>query len=236
MFFGQKIQILSIICFLFSISTAFSQSDAVIENLPSVDSLVQMALKNSEKLKTHVVSIAILEQEAKIKKLDWTERISAYTNAAYGNSTTASLNSTVDDQNQINTLRTDLFANVGVTARFSLGDLVKRPHQRQLEKLRTEQAQAQQEMFRAEIRLKVTHLYDDLNMTIRSIETKADNVEAFRLSVEIAERYFKEGTMEVSSYTMILAQKIKAEEELEKTKALVRMQLHELQLVTGWER
>ena len=208
---------------------------AQIDELPPVDTLIQMAIEQSQRLQMQEVNIAIIEQEGKIKRMDWMERVSVFGNAAYGNSTTASLNSTVNDEIQINTLRTDLFTNAGVAVRFTLGDLMKRSDQKQLNRLRVEKAKSEREMLEDELSLQVRHLYDDLTLTLSGIGSKADNLEAFRLSVEIAERYFKDGTMDVGSYTMILAQKIKAEEELEKTKALAQMQLHELEMLTGWE-
>lgn len=227
---NMSIQSTTILGLLFCTQLLFAQ----IEELPPVDTLIQLAITKSQRLKTQEVNIAVIEQEGKIKRMDWMERISVFGNAAYGNSTTASLNATSTDQTQINTLRTDLFTNAGIALRFTLGDLMKRPQQKQLHRLRVEKAKTERAMLEDELALQVRHLYDDLNMTVNSLQAKADNLEAFHLSVEIAERYFKEGSMEVGSYTMILAQKIKAQEELEKSKSLAQMQLHELRLLTGW--
>jgi len=74
-----------------------------------------------------------------------------------------------------------------------------------------------------EIREMVINQYQGLQLSIKEMEIKTRNLEFHRASAQLAEKYFREGNLDLDKYTQTVGQRNQAELELEEAKAQAQL-------------
>jgi len=193
--------------------------DVTVPFIPNLDTLVEKALRHSQALKVQNKRIEIRAKQKQIMKKDLLDKVSVGGTLLYGTGTIYDAWSDGENPQDFTSFRRNLAANTGIQVRVSIGDVVKGKQKQQLAQLQLEQTILERSTVEEQIKEEVYRRYDDYVYFQELLSIKAANLEAMRLSLEIAEQYFKKGNLPTTEYTTILSKKIKAEEELTTTKA-----------------
>ena len=227
-----KIILLVVVIVIASIKGLFGQmsmdiiqdplKEDLLPEIEPLDTLIKSALLNAPTLKVHDKIIEIKATERQLKKKQFLDRISVGGAALFGTGTIYDAWTDGQNPSDFTTFRRNLAYNAGLNIRFTAGDIVNGKERRQLAKLELERSILERKTTEQVIREEVIRRYEDLLFCVEMIDIKASNLEAMRLSLEVAEEYFKAGNLQVDVYSTALAKKIKAEEEFEAAKAKAR--------------
>lgn len=186
--------------------------------LPPLDTLIAWALAKNSSLKLQDAQIAVRQQEYLIKKKEWRDLLSINGTTAYGNNQLYDVQQSQQGITPIVTTRQSLIYNIGVTARVSLGDALNRNHKINLKRLEVEKTAAEREVIKDQIREEVIMRYHRLLVALKMLKLEADNLEAKKMGLEVAEKYFKEGNLAAMEYSTMLNTKITIEKQYEQAK------------------
>jgi hypothetical protein len=200
-------------------ASAQSRSDYL---LPPVDTIIKLALKKSPKLKSQDVWMESRRKEMDLEQKSWADRIAVGGTALFGTNTVLDYQQTTVSSEQISVDRRSAVYNGGVTVRFTLGDALNRGEKVHLKRLEYERAAIDRRVLEAEIREEVLIRYDRFQASMAMLELETENVEAMRLALEVAKKYFEAGNLPASEYTTILSKYIAAQKMLEKTKMEIK--------------
>lgn len=187
-------------------------------SLPPLDTLIAWALVKNASLKVQDAYIAVKEQERELKSREWYEAFYLNGTGAYGNNQLYDVQQSQQTITPIVTTRQSLVYNAGVTVRLSMGEFVNRSRKINLKRLEVERAKTEKLVIIDQIREEVIIRYYKLLLALRMIKLETENLEAKKMGVEIAEKYFKEGNMPAMEYSTILNTKITIEKQLEQAR------------------
>jgi outer membrane protein TolC len=210
---GKKL--LTVALLLLSV-TAFSQNpltDAY--KLPPLDTLIKIAKEKSPVLRSQDVWIEIQKQEWKLQKKAWTNLLLVGASTNVGTNNVLDFQQTTSSAEYISVNRQSAVYNVGLTLRVSLGDVVTRGDKNNIARLEWERAQTDRLILEDKIREEVIAQYDHLQAALRLLVLEAQSLETQRLAFEVADKYFKAGTLEAEQYSTVVAKMNSAQKELE---------------------
>lgn len=202
--------------------------------LPPLDTLIAWALIKNASLKMQDAQIAVKQQEYEVKKREWLDLLSLNGTTAYGNNQLYDVQQSQQGTTPILTTRQSIIYNVGVTTRISIGDILNRNKKIALKRLEVARTQAEKEVVKDQIREEVIIRYYKLLIALRMVKLEADNLEAKKLGMEVAEKYFKEGNMPVTEYSVMLNTKIAIEKQYEQAKFDAQFALKMLREFVGF--
>jgi outer membrane protein TolC len=181
--------------------------------------LLELAVQNSPSIKANVIEISKYKTAAKIQKLSWTDALQFNTGVVYGNGALLDETNNGSSVSYLLSDRRNLSQTIGLSLRLSSGMFLLNKHRNQLADLQVERFHVEREIKAQGIREDVISLYVQLESALRMLTLKAQTLESQRLSMNIADKYFREGTMSVTDYNTFIGQFSTAEENIEKVRA-----------------
>ncbi len=182
--------------------------------LPPLDTLVKIALEKSPELRSQDVWIEIQSQEWKLQKKTWMNLVSVGAATNIGTNNVLDYQQTTSSAEYIAVNRQSAVYNAGIAVRISLGDVLTRSDKNNIARLEWERAQTDRLILEDKIREGVIAYYDNLQAALRLLVLEAQSVETQRLAFEVADKYFREGTMKVEDYSSMLSKLHSAEKLL----------------------
>jgi outer membrane protein TolC len=202
--------------------------------LPPLDTLIAWALIKNASLKVQDAQIAIRQQEYEIKKREWRDLLSINGTTAYGNNQLYDVQQSQQGITPIVTTRQSIIYNFGIATRLSLGDIMNRNKKIALKRLEVEKTAAEKEVLKDQIREEVITRYYKLLIALKMLKLEADNLETKKMGLEVAEKYFREGNLAVTEYSVLLNTKIAIEKQYEQAKFDVQYALKMLREFVGF--
>lgn len=246
----MKIRILSyltVFFILFSSSYSFAQSDSFdtgnesatmeqimnfIIDLPPLETLIQLAIEESELMKSKQGIIKVKEHELLRIKNDWLDIVAFQGNIGYGNGLLGvnQSNLTSDVITNTNSVR----FNVGVLVNLSPAYWVERKHEINIRKGHLAYAEAMKNDAKTYIAEKVTLAYLQLEY-YRDIFTQTSAAyELNRSTLKLAHKKFLEGDIDISFYNDIQLKNNKIQLEVQNYKFNLKRSYHDLaRLIKG---
>ena len=203
--------------------TTSAQADETVINttltLRPLSELTELALLNSPELKNNQVDYARQTLSVKLQQRSWLDNISVNTNTVYGNGSIADANNNGTTTAYVLSDRKSLNYNVGFGIRIIGGDLINRGNKVELQRLQLDRIQNDRLIVESHIREIVLSLYTQLELVLKIVKLRGDVVENQRLTLEIADKYYKEGKYKPSDYSTLLDKMTAAQEQYEQAKA-----------------
>ncbi|MBI1224923.1 MAG: acyltransferase family protein [Bacteroidetes bacterium] len=200
----------------------FSQTETTDYPLPPLDTLVKMAIEKSPALRSQDVWIETKKQEMNLEKKSWANLVTVGGTALLGTNNVLDYQQTTTNQEYISVDRRSAVYNAGLTVRLSLGDVINRSDKVNIKRLEWERTQVDKLNLEAQIQEEVLVRYDRFQADMQLLQLEAQNVEAMQLALEVAQKYFEEGTLPASEYTTVLSKNIAAKKQLEESKLAAR--------------
>lgn len=215
------------------LSTAAQTSNDTLRLRPLTE-LTESALRHAPELKANTTDVAKQRLVAEVQAKSWTDIFTLNGTAYYGNGIVNEIRSTDGIDYDYATGRLGTGINLSVGVRLSGADLTTRKQKTKIQILQLERLEHEREMLAHQIRDEVANQYFILENLLQTLHLAAENLEAFRLAKSVAEKYFKEGNLQISEYTTLVAQESKAHGELLKiqseAKQRARLLEHRVQM------
>lgn len=187
--------------------------------LRALSVLLELAVQNSPAIKANVIEIAKYRTAAKIQKLSWTDALQFNTGVVYGNGALLDETNNGSSVAYLVSNRKNVSQTIGLSLRLSSGMFLLNRHRNELANLQIERFQVERDIKAQGIREDIISLYVQLESAFRMLALKAQTLESQRLSMNIADKYFREGTISVTDYNTFVGQFSTAEENIEKVRA-----------------
>ena len=209
-------------------TNAQSESDYL---LPSLDSLVRLALEQAPLLQSQDVWIETQRQEWQLQKKSWVDLVSIGATALAGNDNILFNQESAIGTDRISVDRRNAVYNAGVTLRFTLGDVINRDEKSHIKFLEYEKAALDRKVMEQQIKEEMLIRYDRFLASRRMIKLESENVESMRLALEVVRQYFEAGNYPAAEYSALQSKFIAAQKLLEEAKLETK---HRYRLVLEW--
>jgi peptidoglycan/LPS O-acetylase OafA/YrhL len=197
--------------------------------LKPMNTIIEMVVRQAPEIKANQIDAAKQTAAVSIQRKSWMDLISANGSMLYGNGTVLDNNQDAVGSRYLLTGRKSLGSNVSLSIRISGGDVANRRQKVAIQKLQLERIQVEKEEIEQHLRIEAIGLYNQLELSIQMVRSKADAFQTLQITSGIAEKYFREGTLPVSEYTTLLSkistaqdQFIQAQAETKKLAQLLR--------------
>jgi outer membrane protein TolC len=222
---------------LVSQSIAFSQTASVgaMRKLPTLDQVLDMAVRQSPTIKESAAMTDHFRQASSLTAKSWMDKIFVDMGGQLSNSgTLMAINNNVSI-NEFNSA-TWLSANsvrAGLVIRLSLFDVVARKQQIQQANIRTVAAEQRTNYVRQEVKLLIIERYKEAELAYTLLALKSEKKYALKMQKELAEKEFQQGQLSLSELTRITEATINALTDFERTKADYEKLYLQLEVLTG---
>lgn len=184
--------------------------------LPPLNSLIDSAIKNSPSVRFRDLQIIVNECKEKTERNYWTRNLGfqAYlNNGTYNNFST---NTTEGQSSEIVATKSNqLYHLMGLYIRFPIQDMLNRKNQIRMANAEIDQAISQAEQQRTEITQIVIKQYNELVLKYRLLKVKMNYYSSCRTNLEMAEKEFKNGIIDLSEYSRLSGISIQSEADFE---------------------
>ena len=226
MTYKKVLKLTTFILALFFVSNTFAQTDVDLDSttaktirLRPLSILTDLALQNSPSIQANAIDVARQTLTYKVQKNSWTDLVNIQAMTMYGNGSLLDAADNGTATRYILSDRKSLNTNISVGFRVSAGDLVTRGTKAEIQKVQVERLKAEKGMLEQHLKEVILVLYTQLELSLKKIKIKAEAVENQKVALAISEKYFKEGNLQPSEYSTILAKVSNAEEQYEDIKA-----------------
>ncbi len=196
------------------------QGKMAMDKIKDVEELINLAIAAAPGLKVFSKSQEQTSEEIAITKKKWLRHLSLTAGMNYGNGVVSDqLTNGTGTDNRITYLsRQNVTYNVGLNIRLPFSEMSSRKNEIKIKKLeleRLEYLKMDQQKF---IREEVIKRYKSLAYCLKAVKLQTEVVEANDIALQVAENYFKEGTLPMEQYRMAVDQTYTSKLELEKSK------------------
>ncbi len=199
-----------------------------------VEDLIAAALQKSPLLKIQDVKIQKRADETKLVRRKWADYVQVNGNYQFGNSLIFdAVQSNTGTTDAFATDRTNVFYNVGAGIRVPLGDAWTRNVRMRVADQEVEIERLTRVELEMKIRETVIQAYNELNTSLNVLQVKAKEIENRKLTLETAEKYFRDGTLPLADYNEAVARLATLEETYERIKGEVMLHYWALKELTG---
>lgn len=202
--------------------------------MPPLETLIDTAISRNPYVKLRDLQIVINEHKLKAYKVDWMRNLGIQTDVLYGNFNNISSNS-YQGQNSalLATTSTQLNYGAGGFIRIPLYDLFNRKNQNRQAQADIDQAQSYAMEQRTELRQIVIKQYNELIIKHRILKIKSKYVETARIHMEMAEKQFLNGVINIAEFSSVTEIVARGEAEFETSKMEFRTSFMLLQEIVG---
>ncbi|MEI6409491.1 MAG: acyltransferase family protein [Bacteroidota bacterium] len=180
----------------------FSQPQAL--KLRPVAELSDIAIQNAPELKAKQVDLEKQALVISIQRRSWADLLALSMGGIYGNGSALDANSDAFGTRYLITDRKTSGLNVSFSVKITGGDLLTRGQRVQLQRLQVDRLLEEQESLKLQIRSALIAMYFQTQQALQILSFKAQSVENMRFTLEIAEKYFKEGNYKPDEYSVLL--------------------------------
>lgn len=226
MTYKKVLKFTTFILALFLVSNTFAQTDVELDSttaktirLRPLSILTDLALQNSPSIQANAIDVARQTLTYKVQKNSWTDLVNIQAMTMYGNGSLLDAADNGTATRYVLSDRKSLNTNISLGFRVSAGDLVTRGTKAEIQKVQVERLKAERGMLEQHLKEVILVLYTQLESSLKKIKIKAEAVENQKITLAIAEKYFKEGNFQPGEYSTILAKVSNAEEQYEDIKA-----------------
>lgn len=223
---------LSSLCNSVSAQTTGKQDSLLIKKeveIPSLEVLLDSAMKNSASLRYRSLEINAKESNLISQKNYWLRNLGFQGDSRYGNIDALNTNANGASSNVLNTTSKQLTYSLGVYIKIPLHDIVNRKNQIRLAKVELEQAKTLVEAQQDEVRQQVIRQYQDVLLKQKLLNIKAQNLGSATLNMEMVEKEFRNGVLPLMEYVRIadMTARIQTDYELARSEFIVAKQILE---------
>jgi len=204
--------------------------------LPNLDTLINAAMEFSPALKGMEAQVGRNDAEVKIRKREWSNRVFTDLGGAYSNNySVLTVASGETGGYESIALGSGNALRAGVMARISLFDVIGR--NQLIERAKAEKEMSEYDLLVAQQDLKalVTQLYTELVLGKKLVEINTHTFHTLSAQLEMAEKEFRQGEIDITELARVTEIKSKAEVALEQTKANYENLYHQLEILVGRE-
>lgn len=169
--------------------------------LRPLDALLADAQRNSPVLQLQQINAELLYSDLRLLKKEWANYIALSASYQVGNVQFIDNLSSGSTPDVRTVTRENVFAVAGVSIRLPLSDFITKGERRRQVELRLDQERFDLQQKEFELRQLVIRQYNDLQRALRVLEIRNRDLRFHILATETAERYFREGSMELDEYT-----------------------------------
>jgi outer membrane protein TolC len=196
--------------------------------LMSVDSIVNIAIKNSPYLKYDNSMVEASKTNLQLVKREWHKDLSAFTNYSGGNQMfLLQAPGTENSMNIFNGYR------YGVNLSIPLSDFTTRKLKIRRSTSEMEASMYKKEQTELELRRQVVQEYNNLIAAQKLLKIKSESVENFRVLKQLGEKQFREGTITLEDYALVSDMTVKAEADYELAKSTFRSAYQQFENLIG---
>jgi len=188
--------------------------------LPPLETIIDSAIAKNPYVRLRDLQIVINEHKLKSFKADWTRNLGVQTDALYGTFDNISANTTNGGSNpaMLTTRSTQLNYGAGAFIKIPLYDLINRRNQNRQAKADIDQAKSYAMEQRTELRQIVIKQYNELLIKHRILKIKSRYIETAKINLEMAEKQFLNGVINVAEYTSVTEIVARGESDYETSK------------------
>ncbi len=217
------------LCFSLTFAAAQDLSDSqTVYALPSLDSLISLSLKNSPSLKMSEAQIQQQKFQLNSRKLEWTNNISANTNAGIGNvllwngGVETGFTSTIIPQYR-----------AGVNIDLPLNRFVDRKNQVGMAEAQYRAAKFQKDVQAEELTGRVTTLYFQLVTNINVLKIRRDALQTLQIQKALAEKDLQNGNIGIVEMSAMVREYANAQESYETFKQSFLLTWKQMEYLVG---
>ena len=221
---------LFVCCILGAQTVNFDQVVLPLETRPRnfEDLLVQLAWNNSPKNRILELERQILEREARLSRLKWTENVQAGFNlneVSLGNVLRPSETTFV------------AFPLYTFNASVSLNTLLTQGDRKEIGRLKTQQADADINQAKLLVRRAVLNAYADYRAAVESLKSRTNATDDLRAAYELSAQLFKEDKINFEEFSTVSSGYFTSNEQRIRAEAALEMAIYELESLIGieWE-
>ena len=202
--------------------------------MPPLETIIDTAIARNPFVKLRNQQIDINVHKLKAFKVDWMRNLGVQTDVLYGNFNNISSNS-YQGQNTalLATRSTQLNYGAGGFIRIPLYDLFNRRNQNRQAQVDIDQAQSYVLEQKTELRQIIIKQYNELIIKHRILKIKAKYVETARIHMEMAEKQFMNGVINIAEYSSVTEIVVRGEAEFETSKMEFRTSFMLLEEIVG---
>jgi Outer membrane efflux protein len=230
----------SIILFSFSISLGQTADSIPTPSLTlrPLSELTDAAIQNAPDLKNNQLDFAKQNLTLRLQKRSWLDNISVSTTSLFGNGSIVDASNTGTSTAFATSDRQSVNYNLGFGIRVTGGDVFNRNTKIEIQRLQLDRIQNERQFMENRIRETVLEIYSELELALKVVKLRGEVVENQRMTLTIAEKYFKEGNFKPSEYSGMLDKITGAQEQYEQAKAEAKklaLLLKNITNVSVWE-
>lgn len=202
--------------------------------LPPLETIIDSAIARNPYVKFRDLQIAMNEQKLSTSRLEWTRDLGFQTDMRYGTFDNFASN-VIAGQNPAltSTKSTELNYGVGAYIRIPFYDFLSRRHQVKFAKAEVAQAQSYSLVQRNELRQLVIKQYNEVIVKHRLLKIKSKYAETAKINMEMAEKQFLNGVVNVAEYSSITEIVSRSETDFESSKMEFRTAYMLLEEIVG---
>lgn len=203
------------------------------ERLPTLQALIDSAIRYSPLIKLHDANISLNKKNILTEKRDWTSNLGMDANIRYGSVDNVVLSQTSTETADLISTTINTRYSTGLYIKLPLFDFVNRSNEIAIAKLEFEQAFQQKEQQIIELKKSIIVQYNDLLLKQKLLHLYNSNKETSELQLEMAENQFKNGRIELSDLARIQEAHTKAISSFETIKTEFIIAYYLLEEMTG---
>ena len=208
--------------------------DDIEDMIPPLQTIIDTAISRNPFVKLRDIQVDMNSYKLKAFKRDWTRNLGVQTDILYGTFNNVSANSSQGQNTSLLSTRSiQLNYGAGGFIRLPLYDLINRRNQNRLAKADIDQAQSYAMEQRTELRQIVIKQYNELIIKHRLLKIRSKYIETARIHMEMAEKQFLNGVINVAEFTSVTEIVARGEAEFETSKMEFRTSFMLLEEISG---
>lgn len=202
--------------------------------LPPLETIIDSAIARNPYVKFRDLQITLNRQKLSTSRVEWTRDVGFQTDMRYGTFNNFATNVAGGQQPALSSSQSSEFNyGVGGYIRIPLYDFVNRRHQVKYAKAEIEQAQNYSQVQRNELRQLVIKQYNEVLVKHRLLKIKSKYTETAKINMEMAEKQFLNGVINISEYSTITEIVARGEADFESSKMEFRTAYMLLEEIVG---
>ncbi|MDX2303881.1 MAG: TolC family protein [Microscillaceae bacterium] len=206
---------------------------SLIKTLPSLDSLISLAVQNAPLIKAKESKIVQEQENFRLVKKKWLDKVFSDMGYTYTNGFSSLNLSTNGNAVETASLQSGDNYRIGINVRMSILDIFGRPHTKKAALQDLKIAQFEKEALTDEISMAVKSAYSELISLERLLLIAGNKKQALSINYQVAEKKFKEGQIDISELGRMIELNSGAEADYERSKLEVALKFLELENLVG---
>lgn len=211
-------------------------NDDIESILPPLKTIIDSAITNNPYVKFRDLQIEANRSKLRSDRSLWVKNIGIQSDVRYGTFDNFSTNTAEGQNPSLLATRSNQFNyGVGAYIKFPIYDIVNRKNQIKFSQAELEQAQNMAELQRDELRQTVIKQYNEVILNQRLYKISSKYLETCRISMEMVEKEFLNGVVNITEYSRISDIFSKTQSDYESAKINFRTSFMILEEIVGFK-